>query len=279
MNNHVIVGAILLAAGFLAPQVTQGQGTTFVSDLGQPSTTSTAIGSDSWLAIGFLTGTNAGGYQLDSAQLGMTNASGIPIDFALMLYSSQLGGDYPGTNLGTLTGSLSPLAGGIFTYAPGSSLKLLPSTAYFIVATAGTRIANGAYEWSDANSSVYNQSGGWEAPLSVATDYIYESANGSTWVLESVYPKFAITANAAPEPGIGALFGVCCVSLLTFARFSGKHKNCNVPPIIGMVFIGSFGRKYLISRQTNGRSRGLFRDRVQVAQRRNISIRVTGSTS
>ena len=49
------------------------------------STGTAAVGSDSSLAEFFQTGSNPGGYTLDSVQLGMSDASGSPGGFAVTL--------------------------------------------------------------------------------------------------------------------------------------------------------------------------------------------------
>jgi hypothetical protein len=54
---------------------------------------------------------------------------------------------HPGNRVGTLTGSLNPLTSGIYTFTPAESLTLSPNTQYFIVLTAGTPVADGAYQW------------------------------------------------------------------------------------------------------------------------------------
>jgi len=147
MKRIVIGGVIVFAVGLFAPRIATAQGTvTYLSNLGQASAGSLAVGSDSWLAASFITGTNASGYSLNSIQLAMTDASGNPSGFTAMLYSAiGVTGVFPGSSLGTLNGSLNPVSGGIFTYTPASNPTLLPSTGYFIVLTAGTAIANGAY--------------------------------------------------------------------------------------------------------------------------------------
>jgi hypothetical protein len=83
-----IISSSIVAIGLFSQQFLQAQGTmTYLSNLGQPTVGTNAVGSDSWLAAGFYTGTNAGGYLLDSIQLGMANASGNPTNFTVMLYS------------------------------------------------------------------------------------------------------------------------------------------------------------------------------------------------
>ena len=219
MKRQILISIIFLAGGLLFPQIMQVQGTSYISNLGQPSTNSAAVGSDSWLAMSFSTGTNAGGYQLNSIQLGMTNASGSPSGFTAMLYSAVVSGEVsPGSSLGTLNGSLNPVTGGIFTYSPASNLTLSPNTPYFIVLTAGTTIANGAYEWSNTRSFplTYNPSGGWQAPLGLARVDNYQSSNGSSWGVFDRYPEFAINGTAVPEPGVYALLGLGCLCFFGF---------------------------------------------------------------
>ena len=72
----------------------------------------------------------------------MNTASGNPSGFNVSLYSSLSGEPY--NNLGNLVGS-DPSVGGIFTYT-ANGLTLSPSTDYFIVLTAATPVAEGAYD-------------------------------------------------------------------------------------------------------------------------------------
>lgn len=188
----------------LASQVARSQGTlTYLSNLEQPSAGSLAIGSDSWYAALFFTGGNVGGYSLNSIQLAMTDASGSPSGFATMIYAQNPNistAILPGSSLGTLNGSANPSTTGIYAYTPASNLTLSPSTAYFIVLTAGTTIANGAYEWSRVGIDSYNPSGGWGVIQGVSSG-VYDSNDGSSWhSISAAYPQFAITATAIPEP-------------------------------------------------------------------------------
>jgi hypothetical protein len=142
---------------------------------------------------------------LNSIQLAMTDASGNPSGFTAMLYGNgniPAGGSL-GSSLGTLVGSLNPVTGGIFTYTPASNLTLLPNKGYSIVLTAGTAIANGAYEWSYAGTYSCNFSGGWGGGGR------FTSSNGSSWSYDlGAFPQFALNATAVPEPGVLGLFGL-----------------------------------------------------------------------
>jgi hypothetical protein len=100
VKKTIILMGISLFAGINA----QAQGTTYLSSL-SPTVTGTApVGSDYWLAASFTTGSNLGGYTLDSIQLGMADATGSPDDFTVMLYSEALSFNGPGASIETLDG-------------------------------------------------------------------------------------------------------------------------------------------------------------------------------
>ena len=173
----------------------------------RPETTS--VGNDSWLAEDFETGTHAGGYLLNSIQLALTNALGNPSGFTAMIYDVNpriVGGAVPGTSLGTLNGSLDPVAVGIYTYNPASTLTLSPGTTYFIVLTAGTAVADGAYQWSVTSTHAPTVSGGWTGDHNLLS-----SSDGLNWgPVGLAFAQFAISATAVPEPstlGLLALGG------------------------------------------------------------------------
>jgi hypothetical protein len=197
---------IVFAMALFAPQITQAQGTIYMSNLGLPSAGSVAVGSDSWLGVAFRTGTNASGYTLNSIQLRMADASGNPSGFTALLYGNGNipAGNSLGSSLGVLIGSTDPAIGGIFTYAPPSNLTLLPHTFYSIVLTAGTAVANGAYEWSYAGTYSYNLNDGWDAGGGLWT-----SSNGSSWNSPTLGDlQYAINATVVPEPGVLSLLGL-----------------------------------------------------------------------
>jgi hypothetical protein len=196
-----LVGSVISALTVLIPEMVQAQGTVYLSNLGQSFSDSNPVASDSWLAAGFVTGSNPDGYLLDSFELGMANATGNPSGFTVMLYNSVT--DFyvhPGSNLGTLGGSANPSTVGIYTYAPATDLFLSPSTPYFIVLAAGTTIADGAYAWNYTSTQSYNPSDGWSGVgVTIASD------NGSSWFRLGSSPNYdysdiAITATATPEP-------------------------------------------------------------------------------
>ena len=161
MKKTIIVCIIAFAVGLFRLENAQAQGIVYLSSLSQTSTGIASVGSNSWLAALFFTGNNVGGYVLNSAQLGMTDASGNPGNFRVMLYTAAgVASVFPGSSLGTLSGSTNPATAGNFTFVAPSNLVLTPNAAYFIVLTSGTAIANGAYNWNES-SFPPNSSGGW----------------------------------------------------------------------------------------------------------------------
>jgi len=214
MKNLIIGGIIVLAVVLSVPQIIQAQGTTYLSNLSQPSTGSEAVGSDSWLAAEFFTGNNVSGYELNSIQLAMTDPSGNPTDFTAMLYQHIFGSVFLGPNLGTLEGSANPSTADIYTYNPAGNLTLSPNDYYVIVLTAGTAVADGAYEWSESTTSPISSDGWAENSF-----FFYSSNDGSFWAaISGTYPQFAINATAVPEPGVLGLFVVGGLGFLWHRR-------------------------------------------------------------
>lgn len=215
------ISIIGLVVGLLAPQVVQSQGTLYLSNLSDPSSGSAAVGDNSWLAVGFNTGNNIGGYAVDSVQLAMTDATGSPSDFTVMLYSESPNHPplVPGSSLGIFNGSDNPSTAGLYTYTSAANLVLLPSTFYFIVLTAGTAVANGAYGWSESASS----------PVSNADwggGFVPDSSDGLHWLSDlDAYTQFAINATAVPEPSIWTLLIAGSGLLIFFRRPAKWHRR------------------------------------------------------
>lgn len=194
--KKILFTVLAMAVQQFAPSFVQAQGTLYVSNLGVTSEGSKAVGSDSWFAELFSTGTDSGGYILNSVQLLMDTASGSPSGFTVALYSYS--STEPGSSLGDLSGS-DPAAGGVFTYT-ASNIILLPSTFYWIVVTSATPIASGSYNWSLADTINYSSSDGWEIGS------YDESSNGSEWAEPRSNPlQYGVYATAVPEPVTYAL--------------------------------------------------------------------------
>ena len=78
MKKIILLALSAFALAALSPHIAQAQGTLYVSSLGLTSSGGLPVGSDSWLATDISTGTNAGGYLLDSFQLALAGATGSP---------------------------------------------------------------------------------------------------------------------------------------------------------------------------------------------------------
>ena len=209
MENIIITGMSVLALALLAPQAAQSQGTMYVSSLGQPSTGSVAVGSDSWQAEFFATGKNPGGYLLNSIQLAMAPASGAPSQFIVALYSAHDPiAHRPDSSLGILAGSSDPETSGIYNYT-ASGVTLPPSTYYYVVLTSGTTVSSGFYAWSFNNSPPVT-SGGWGG-----TQNLFNSSDGSSWHFAYEDPQFSVTATVVPEPDTLSLLALA--GLLSYA--------------------------------------------------------------
>jgi hypothetical protein len=218
---------VLVLITLVARQITQAQGTTYVSTLGQSSSGGAPIGSDSWRAAAFRTGSNSGGYILDSVQIAMTGASGVPTGFTVMLYA----GFFPQSGLTSLSGSANPSTAGVYDYTPPSSLALAPRTYYNVVLTAGTPTANGAYGWSTAvwSPGLFNQSGGW-AGYFIGASCNYTSTDGLAWYVAESDPglfQFAVNATPVPEPGVLAFLLLGGLSLICCERHTAPRQGFN----------------------------------------------------
>lgn len=211
---------VVLGAELLLAQVAQAQDTTYISNVGQAPVGSGAVGNDSWMAQQFFTGTNSAGYALNAVQLLMDPALGSASGFNASIYSSP-GNGAPGVELASLSGS-DPAAGGIFSYA-ASGLMLSPRTSYAIVLTATTPIAQGAYQWSAADSygrGIIAPGDPWMIP-----DVYYSSADGSSWTFHgrgNIF-QFAIDGAAVPEPGFSSLLALGGLWLLWHRRASARY--------------------------------------------------------
>jgi PEP-CTERM motif len=231
MKNLTVVSIIALAS-VVALQVIQAQ-TTNLSNLSQPSAGNLAVGSDSWLATAFQTGTN-GYYLLDSIQLKMDDASGNPGGFSVSIYTNiGASGVLPKGILATLDGSLDPASANFYTFTAVSNLLLSPRTPYFIVLTADTAVANGSYAWDYANTASYNQTSGW-----FSWEAVWSSSNGSSWSLPNTsYLQFAITATPIPEPGVLSLVGLGGLAFIWHRRKANmiERKASKSDPLRGRV--------------------------------------------
>jgi len=189
---------ILLAACMLLAQEVRAQGTLYLSNLGQGAF-GVGTGNGGWLAQGIETGTDSGGYVLNSVDLGMTTATGTPGGIEVAIYSALNGVPYQ--NLGTLNGSVNPSSAGVYEY-DSSGIMLAPSTEYFVVAMDATTVSGGYYNWlANAEGASVTSLNDWSIQGN------YGSGNsGSTWAGIRAYGlQTAIYATPVPEPSLWIL--------------------------------------------------------------------------
>ncbi|HEY5042102.1 MAG TPA: PEP-CTERM sorting domain-containing protein [Verrucomicrobiae bacterium] len=203
--KKILITAVLFASlSAMTPSILDAQGIVYVSNLGDTPTGSAAVGSDSWIAQTFITGTNVDGYSLSSVELLLNTPSGNPSGFSISVYSisgnSQtptFPGAVPQVSIGSFSGP-DPTTAGIFDYTtPGIALSA--STWYVVLVTATTPINQGAYIWSAANSITTGS-------FDIENSY-FSSHDGSswTWVPRQNIFQMAIYASPIPEPETGAM--------------------------------------------------------------------------
>jgi hypothetical protein len=204
--------AIFVIICLSLPLLVQAQGTLYVSNLGQPSSGSAPVASDQWLADVFGTGTNSGGYELNSIQLLMNAASNSPSGFTVSIFNDNGPGGVPGSSLGSLSGSANPSAAGIYTYT-ASGLNLQPSTRYMLVLWATTPLTSGSYNWSVPYPSGSSSIESWRIYGAYSS-----SDNGLSWGETRWILQYGIYATAVPEPSALALAGLGVLSLSFWRR-------------------------------------------------------------
>ena len=159
-----------------------------VSNIGQTAATGAAnVSTTQSSAQGFTTGTNSGGYTLDSVELAVTPFDGTASDITVSIYSESSGD--PGTLVHTLTtpGSLSDP---VTTFSAPSGATLAASTTYYVVAST----TNTLFLLSRTESTAEDTGGasGW----SIADDRRF-SRNLVTWTTATVPIRMRINGDAA----------------------------------------------------------------------------------
>jgi hypothetical protein len=209
---------LVLSLWLVALRGAHGQGIVSVSNLGLAPSGNATIASNAWIAqMFFIVASDTNSYYLlNSVQLLLNSAAGNPNGFSVAIYNSGATGA-PQHNLGSLVGSSSPAAGGIYTYS-ASGIRLVPGIFYFVVASAASALGQGAFNWSAANGGAVN--GNLEID-----DWYFGSSNGVNWdahARQSVF-QMSVFATPAPEPSALALLALGGVWLL--ARRRGQNKN------------------------------------------------------
>lgn len=181
------------------------QGTLYLSNIGESTSDSFPIASDSWAAAAFQTGENyPGGYLLNSIQLLMGGGSGSPSGFSISIYVPNRT-ELRGTLIGSLNG-VNPSSSGVFAFTPVSEIHLLPLFSYEVVATADTSSTEGFYAWNRTTSHNYSTAN-WPGSYGSSV-----SIDGTSWTstTPSYLFQFAVYATPlpVPEPSCPSLLGL-----------------------------------------------------------------------
>ena len=159
-----------------------------VSNIGQTAATGAAnVSTTQSSAQGFTTGTNSGGYTLDSVELAVTPFDGTASDITVSIYSESSGD--PGTLVHTLTtpGSLSDP---VTTFTAPSGATLAASTTYYVVASTASTLF--LLSRTEATAEDTGGASGW----SIADDRRF-SRNLVTWTTATVPIRMRINGAAA----------------------------------------------------------------------------------
>jgi hypothetical protein len=222
-----VFGILHLALLFFPVLLGRAQTTTYFSNLGQTPVGSLSIGSNAWCAQEIITGTNSGGYLLNSIQLQLGTPTATPSGFSLAIYERNLPGGFiaPGSLLESLTGTV-PSGSGVFTFQ-SSGLVLNPKQFYFIVATATTPVTSAAYRWE---ITPWTQPAADSFALFGTRSILYQSTDGLTW--KGTRPNnfmFAINATAVPEPSSLVLLGLGGSFLFTSLARKSRSRALSQP--------------------------------------------------
>ena len=159
-----------------------------VSNIGQTAATGAAnVSTTQSSAQGFTTGTNSGGYTLDSVELAVTPFDGTASDITVSIYSESSGD--PGTLVHTLTtpGSLSDP---VTTFTAPSGATLAASTTYYVVASTTNTLF--LLSRTEATAEDTGGASGW----SIADDRRF-SRNLVSWTTATVPIRMRINGAAA----------------------------------------------------------------------------------
>lgn len=225
-NPMKVTRRLSLLILLLSPLMAIGQGSMFVSNMGDAPIGSVAVGSNLWRAQYFVTGSHLEGYSLDSVELLMAEAFGNPSGFTVSLYnaSDSVAFLYPGSLIGNLSG-VDPVTPGVFRYI-ASPMSLDASTSYFLVVSSATPVAEGAFSWSAIASGFTSGVNGWGIG-----NHHFSSIDGASWeASRASVLQLAIIATPVPEPSVIGLLGLgsAVLGVRLFRRSDAEH-SCKPP--------------------------------------------------
>ena len=200
---------VLSAFAAVLATATPASAATLVSNLGQ--STSSPVSLNGRFAQGFTTGSNAGGYPLDSVVLALVKPSGSTRGAQVRLYSDNSGN--PGNWIFTFS-SPTTISNGNNTFVAPGGHRLTPDTTYHIevqrsggsgsnlsTSRTGSDDESSSFGWEVANSSRFHTNINWAnggSSLRIA-------ANGSAGADEPYVAR--VVKEAVPSRGSGYVTG------------------------------------------------------------------------
>ncbi len=172
-----------------------------VSNLGESDTSFPyEVRGSSFASNAFTTGSNAGGYTLDSVTVAIESIAGSPGDLVVGIHAAS--GADPAELLEDLAGA-DPGAAGNHTFTSAGT-HLDANTTYHIQLSSPTSSSGNSYIFEYTYSSAQTSSDGWE----IANSSRESSNSGGSWSNFSTgrMHRFSIQATPVPEPHEYAMF-------------------------------------------------------------------------
>ena len=176
-----------------APQFTAGSGTT-VSNLSKSSDESPSLTFSFDAAQGFTTGSNAKGYVLTQADIGLRVGTGTP-QFTVSIWSDAAGNTNPGTKLATLTNPAWQTGDWVAPFTASPALHLAANTKYWVVLDlTASHDTTSHIVWTNSDEEDAGAEAGW----SIADGGRSRAMSGTTWHDRTSSMQMGIHATAVP---------------------------------------------------------------------------------
>ena len=200
-------------AALLTTQFTTAQVTLYLSNLNQPVGGNNILGyGDAEIFVGILTGSNPAGYDLNSIQVLMANATGSPESGSFFAEFTTTNNNSPSGTPVPLTGSSNPTTSGTYTYTAPANTLLAANTDYWLMLFGFGGNSGDGYQWSYTDTTTTTSIGGWSLTGNVST--------GGGIIPAMGIPIFSLGATPVPEPHPLALSVLGGLGLLLFYRKS-----------------------------------------------------------
>ncbi len=211
---HFILGIVF---GLTVGSV-RSHAATLVSNLSESVFGSQTVFSAQWIATAFTTGSNAGGYSLESIAAKFALATGTPSNFSMLLAQEDSGN--PGATIETLTGS-QPTTGGNKTFT-STGTNLDADTKYWVILSS-TDSAPDTFHARTTTVDNQTSSDGWV----IGNTGRKSTDSGVSWsnLSGGLTGFLRVNATPVPEPHEYALLmGLSLVSL-AIVRLSNSRND------------------------------------------------------